>query len=133
NWSPWSSGITSPKGARVTSPAARFIQWKATLTGDGAKSPDLDSIDVAYLPKNLEPRIDEIEATPANFKFPPPVTPLVTVTPTLSLPPIGKRNSSTPSLGSDLTPAMQYAKGWIGARWSASDPNGDPLVFTIEI
>jgi hypothetical protein len=28
---------------------------------------------------------------------------------------------------------MQYAKGWIGARWAASDPNGDPLVFTVEI
>jgi hypothetical protein len=28
---------------------------------------------------------------------------------------------------------MQYGKGWIGARWSASDPNGDPLVSTVEI
>ena len=28
---------------------------------------------------------------------------------------------------------MQYAKGFLGARWSASDPNGDPLVFTVEI
>jgi hypothetical protein len=33
----------------------------------------------------------------------------------------------------DITPAMQYAKGWVGARWAASDPNGDPLVFTVEI
>jgi hypothetical protein len=136
NWSPWSGPITGTKGARIASPAARFIQWKATLTGDGAKSPDLDSVDVAYLPKNLEPRLDEIEITPANYKFPPPVTPIVTVTPTMSLPPIGKRSTSTStngSLSSDITPSMQYLKGWIGARWSASDPNGDPLVFTVEI
>ena len=33
----------------------------------------------------------------------------------------------------DTTPAMQYAKGFIGARWSAQDPNGDPLIFTVEI
>ena len=132
NWSPWSQPITSGKGARVTSPAARFVQWKATLRGDGAKSPDLDSVDVAYLPKNLEPRIDNIETTPQNYKFPPPITPIVTVTPTLSLPPIGKR---APGSGGsiDVTPAMQYAKGWMGARWAASDPNGDPLVFTVEI
>jgi hypothetical protein len=28
---------------------------------------------------------------------------------------------------------MQFAKGYIGARWAASDPNGDPLVYTVEI
>jgi hypothetical protein len=133
NWSPWSAAITSGKGGRVTSPAARFVQWKATLAGDGASSPLLDSVDVAYLPKNMEPRIDDIEATPVNFKFPPPVTPVVTVTPTLALPPIGKRASSAPGAAVDITPTMQYTKGWVGARWAASDPNGDPLVFTVEI
>jgi hypothetical protein len=131
-WSPWSAAISSPKGARVTSPPARFLQWKAALTGDGTKSPELDSVDVAYLPKNLEPRVDEIEATPANYRFPPVTVPLIPVTQTLVLPPIGKRTQSLPSMG-DSTPAMQYAKGHIGVRWSASDPNGDPLVFTVEI
>src|SRR5438270_654533 len=28
---------------------------------------------------------------------------------------------------------MQLAKGFIGARWLASDPNGDPLIYTVEI
>ena len=28
---------------------------------------------------------------------------------------------------------MQYAKGFIGTRWAASDPNSDPLLFTVEI
>ena len=28
---------------------------------------------------------------------------------------------------------MQLAKGCVGARWLASDPNGDPLMFTVEI
>ena len=133
NWSPWSAAITTAKGGRVTSPAARFIQWKATLTGDEQHSPDLDSIDVAYLPKNVEPRIDDIESTPPNYKFPPAVTPLVVVTPSLALPPMGKHAGSSASTLGDSTPTMQYAKGWIGARWAASDPNGDPLVFTVEI
>jgi sugar lactone lactonase YvrE len=132
SWSPWSAAIASAKGGRVTSPAARFVQWKATLAGDGAATPELDSVDVAYLPKNVEPRIDDIESTPANYKFPPPVTPMVTLTPTLSLPPIGKRSPAS-GVSGDITPAMQYAKGWVGARWAASDPNGDPLVFTVEI
>jgi sugar lactone lactonase YvrE len=140
NWSAWAAVPAGDKGGRVASPAARFVQWKATLTGG---RPELDSVDVAYLPKNLEPRIDEIEATPANFRFPPASTPLIAFQPSLSLPPIGKRASpgASSSTGSAMsmdsspaiTPAMQFAKGFIGARWAASDPNGDPLVFTVEI
>jgi hypothetical protein len=28
---------------------------------------------------------------------------------------------------------LQWAKGWIGARWVASDPNGDSMTYTVEI
>ena len=132
NWSPWAAVPAGGKGGRVASPTARFVQWKANLTGG---SPELDSVDVAYLPKNLEPRIDEIETTPPNYRFPPSSTPMIAFQPTLSLPPIGKRAGGGGGLtGSmDSTPAMQFAKGFIGTRWAASDPNGDPLVFTVEI
>jgi hypothetical protein len=132
NWSPWAAVPAGGKGGRVTSPAARFAQWKATLTSG---SPELDSVDVAYLPKNLEPRIDEIETTPPNYRFPPSSTPMIAFQPNLSLPPIGKRAGGGGGLtGSmDSTPSMQFAKGFIGTRWAASDPNGDPLVFTVEI
>ncbi|HJZ96197.1 MAG TPA: hypothetical protein VKE70_06805, partial [Candidatus Solibacter sp.] len=133
NWSAWSGPVTATVGGPVASPAARFVQWKASLTGDGGTgSPELESVDIAYLPKNVEPRIDDIEATPANYKFPAPPAPAITLTPTLVLPPIGKR-ASAPSAPSEIPPAMSYAKGWVGARWAASDPNGDALIFTVEI
>jgi hypothetical protein len=136
NWSAWAAVPAGAKGGRVASPAARFVQWKATLAGG---SPELDSVDVAYLPKNLEPRIDEIEVTPPNYRFPAASTPLIAFQPSLSLPPIGKRAGSGAGSGTgsalsiDSTPAMQFARGFIGTRWAASDPNGDPLVFTVEI
>ena len=28
---------------------------------------------------------------------------------------------------------MQYAKGFMGARWAATDENGDGLIYTVEI
>ncbi len=138
NWSAWSAAVTAPKGERVTSPAARFVQWKATLTGDGgSRSPEMESVDVAYLPKNVEPRIDQIEITPPNYKFPaqaPPLLALAQSSQSLTLPPLGKRNSSAFSLDlSGTTPSMQFAKGMLGARWLASDPNGDSLVYSVEI
>jgi hypothetical protein len=136
NWSPWSSPITSPKGGRVASPPARFVQWRATLTADTAgRSPELESVDVAYLPKNVEPRLDEVEITPANYKFPAP-TATSTAAPTLSLPPLGRRTTSPVTFSTDSTtstPAMVFAKGFIGARWLASDPNGDSMIYTVEI
>ena len=131
NWSPWSAAITDPKGARIVAPAARFIQWKATLTAGGAQSPELESVDVAYLQRNMPPRIEAIESTPPNYKFPAPVV-LPVPSQTLTLPPIGKPPSPSLSLDSS-TPSMQYAKGFTGARWAAVDDNGDGLIFTVEI
>src|SRR5579864_910966 len=101
NWSAWSGAITSEDGARVTSPAARFLQWRATLTEDTsakpATSPQIDDVEVAYLPRNVAPRITEIEVTPANYKFPAPSTPVSNSPPsTLSLPALGKHNPSLP-------------------------------------
>jgi hypothetical protein len=143
NWSAWSASIASPKGGRVTSPAARFVQWKATLTADSAgHSPELESVDVAYLPKNVEPRVDGIEITPANYRFPPPVLNLSSVpsgpSQSLTLQPLGRRSAPLfpplpPSENTTSTPAMQFAKGYLGARWLASDPNGDTLLYTVEI
>jgi len=143
NWSPWSAAISSPKGGRVTSPAARFVQWKATFTADSAgHSPELESVDVAYLPKNVEPRIDEIEITPVNYRFPAPVLNL-TAAPSgpsqnLTLPPLGRRSSPTLPLmpsseNTTNSPSMQLSKGYLGARWLATDPNGDSLIYTVEI
>ena len=82
NWSPWSAPITVATGARPGCPPARFVQWKATLTADAAgHSPELESVEVAYLPKNIEPRLEEIEITPSNYKFPPPSTLTAAATP----------------------------------------------------
>jgi sugar lactone lactonase YvrE len=140
NWSPWSAAISEAKGAPIASPAARFLQWRATLIASAeSRSPELESVDVAYLSKNLAPRVEQIEITPANYKFPAPVTPAASGAPppSLTLPPLGKRTAAAfaPSLESPTTstPALQWAKGWVGARWLAADPNGDSMTYAVEI
>jgi sugar lactone lactonase YvrE len=135
DWSPWSGSITSPEGGRVTSPPARFLQWKATLkSSGGGRSPVFYSVDVAYLPQNVAPVISRIEVTPANYRFPPPV---LTLTPsnTLTLPPLGRPARPTPlALSADSgSISMQYAKGYVGVRWGANDENGDTPIYTVQI
>ncbi|HEY3839218.1 MAG TPA: hypothetical protein VGL72_21735 [Bryobacteraceae bacterium] len=137
SWSPWSDAITTEDGGRMTAPAARFLQWKATLqAGSNGGSPFLDSVDAAYLPRNVAPRVTEIEITPVNYKYAAPVVSLnPSALPTsLSLPPIGRKNPSFGSGDSDSGgSSLSYAKGWIGARWNASDDNGDELEYKVEI
>jgi sugar lactone lactonase YvrE len=137
NWSNWSAAITDSKGARIASPASRFVQWKATLKAAGNASPELYSVDVAYLPKNVEPRLERVEITPANYRFP---TPTATgAAPTLSLPALNRQPARSEYTAAPAetpvttTPAMQYAKGFLGTRWMAADSNGDSLVYTVEI
>ncbi len=132
NWSEWLTG------EKPQLPAARFVQWRATLSADaGGESPDLDAVEVAYLPRNVAPRVEDVDITPANYKFAAPVVlPFAVSTPaTINLPPIGKRQTAAPAgTALDLTGgSMQFAKGWLGARWNASDENGDTLFYNVEI
>jgi hypothetical protein len=98
----------------------------------------LESVDVAYLPKNVEPHVDEIDITSPNYRFPSPSSSSgSSATATLTLPPMGRRTPQpAPVFGIETvttTPSMLYAKGHLGARWLASDPNGDNMIFTVEI
>ncbi len=135
DWSAWAPAATVPEGGRVTSPPARFIQWRATLKASAdARSPELEAVDVAYLAKNVAPVISLVEITPANYRFP---AQTLTLTPssTLSLPALGKPAPKvTPSLSSDsAASSMQSAKGFLGARWAAADDNQDGLLFSVYI
>ncbi|MCS7310007.1 MAG: hypothetical protein NZ741_07270 [Armatimonadetes bacterium] len=57
SWSEWSSPITSP-GTRITSPPARYIQYRVLLrTQDPQVSPRLQSVSLYYRPQNQPPRV----------------------------------------------------------------------------
>ena len=129
NWSPWEK----LNAGRIASPAARFLEVRATLTGPA----EVAEVDVAYQTRNVAPVIEELETTPANYKFPPPAVAAAPVAPApLNLPPLGRKPaSSAATSGSNAgnTPALTWAKGQIGARWLAMDDNGDTLQFKVQI
>ncbi len=137
DWSPWSAPITSPDGAPVASPPARFVQWRARLSASAASaSPVMQSVDLAFMSRNVPPVLREVEITPANYRFPAQPTLSSTNPPSITLPPVGRppRQAAAPSLVSDSSSvSMNYAKGYIGARWAASDENDDDLIYTVEI
>ena len=44
-------------GSPITSPKARYLQWRAVLTGTAAAAPVLTSLSSAYLPRNIRPQV----------------------------------------------------------------------------
>lgn len=142
-WSPWTKvNVTDRIGGQIQSPPARFLQYRLTLSKSSEeKSPEVSIVDLAYLPKNIAPRVTQIEMAPANYREAPSSTSLErAVLPSgspasLTLPAVGQRRSgsSLTSSESNASSTLQYNKGFITTRWNASDANGDMLEYNVEI
>ncbi len=133
NWSAWQSAEWQRTEGRVVSPAARFLQYRLRLESPQKGAPtQVKGVTAAYLPRNVAPVVNEIEATPPNYRFPPPS---LSITPTqnITLQPLGVRRTAPPKPIAPSPQSMQYAKGYVGARWLASDENGDELAYKVEI
>ncbi len=71
-WSAWSEAqVFMPDGDRsplqpreitITSPPARFLQYRLTLTSDGQASPSVGRVELAYVMPNRRPQIASIKA-----------------------------------------------------------------------
>lgn len=138
NWSPWSA-VDPARGERITAPPARYLAVRATLTAASSSgaSPVLSLIEAAYQEKNAAPAIERIDITKPNYRFPASTSSLTAST-TLTVPPVGQSSRRAPAAPQATTTetasaSMNFEKGWIGARWRATDLNGDTLESRLEI
>lgn len=134
-WSNWSAAYTAPDGSAITSPKARFMQWRATLTGRG-QTPVLTSVNAAYLQRNLRPEVHSITVHPPGIVFQKPFS---TGDPDLA----GFENQTTPdrkltnaamtsqSASSSLG-RRSYQKGLQTLAWRADDENDDDLTYEVD-
>jgi hypothetical protein len=141
DWSPWSPAPVNEAGGAIGSPPARFLQYRLTLTrsADG-ESPDLNTIDIAFLPKNVAPKVLQIDLAPFNYRQAPGTSPLERTVmqsgspTTLTLPAVGQKKAPpTITMEGAGSATLQYSKGYVTVRWNASDANNDPLVYKVEI
>jgi hypothetical protein len=130
-WSDWSEPLTDASGSRITSPNARYIQWKAELAGGAGATPVLDSITLAYLPQNSPPVVKSINVvmqsvaasqTARQAVTSPSSAYSVTVSDT------GDVNTAAPA-GTPTQTLPRAASQQITVAWQAEDPDGDRLVY----
>ncbi len=129
-WSDWSEPLTLASGAPITSPNARFLQYKAELAGIGAT---IDNVSAAYLPQNNPPIVRSITviAQPAATPVSKSATASgsaaysITVTDTGDAAPTSSTGTPTQTLS--RASAQQLIIGW-----QADDPDNDKLVYQLD-
>jgi len=133
-WSDWSAAYANPEGSVVSSPSARFLQWRARLARPGAgASPSLLAVSVAYLPSNLAPLLKRVSVERPGivrerlpYSAEPDAQDLaftgIRINPDAGAP------TAQPSPISDK---RLYVRGMQALDWEAEDPNGDTLSFDL--
>jgi len=125
NWSKWSvprnltpddavSPLT-PREISITSPPARFMQYRLTLTGNGKSTSVVDRVSLAYVVPNLRPVVNAIRASYVG-EAKPGARP--------AAPRAGAGGGANESPLPELTT--------LNVEWEASDPNNDQLRHTLE-
>jgi hypothetical protein len=138
-WSNWSSAYTNADGSAITSPRARYLQWRAVLTAPKGESPLLTSVTAAYLQRNLRPRVTSITIHPPGTVFQKPFStgeleiagydgelPDRRLTAQATTAPGGLPGPQPPALGRRV-----YQKGLMTFVWRAEDENDDDLQFDV--
>ena len=122
NWSTWSK-VDLAKDAPVAVPPARFLQWKVVLH-PSTPAPNVDSVLVNYLSKNVAPEISEVYVQP-GARFPVALKNVENVPVT-----VGPATGGTQ--GRFEVPAVAVRdRDSIAVRWSARDDNDDSLVYAV--
>lgn len=120
NWSPWKK-IDWAKGEETGVPAARYAQWKAVLHA-GTAAPDVDSVVLNYLSKNVAPEIDDVSVQIGTRYQPLPKMPTAAIT---------VDTGATPGIHFDAPTPSTHDRDAIGVKWSAHDDNDDQLVYSV--
>jgi hypothetical protein len=134
-WSDWSAPLAQSASSRITSPNARYIQWKVEMAGVAAGSaltPMLDSVTLAYLPQNSPPVVRSINVTtqaaqagPSKSSAPASSTAAYSVT-------VSDTADASPTSAGTPTQTLAHASSQqINITWQADDPDGDRLLYNV--
>lgn len=104
-WSDWTQPVSAQTFMKISSPAARFFQYRLLFGSEnGQNTPLVNLVDVSYQIPNLSPHISSVRSSPI-------ASPMAPATET----------GAYPSTNS----------GHIQISWEATDPNSDPMVYSL--
>ena len=127
-WSDWSPAYRDPEGNQISSPRARFIQWRATVRGSNSTAAPswIEDVSVAYLPRNVAPEVLSITVLPIGVGL--QQIAQVAVDPNV------ESSGLDPSVFgpvAQVPPRRFYQRGARSFQWQAEDRNSDTLEYAI--
>lgn len=123
-WSVWQRVDNRPTGASISSPIARFLQWRVKLGKKQEQPTRIKRVQVSFLQNNVPPEITQIIIHPAGDYFPDAMK-------------RGEsdevKNESTARPANNQGPGRKtYQKGAQSISWQARDENNDRLQFALD-
>jgi len=127
-WSDWSTAYKDPEGNQISSPRARFIQWRATVRAAASSATPswLEDVSVAYLPRNVAPEVLSISVLPIGVGLQQIAQ--------MAVDPNVESSGLDPSLFgpvAQVPPRRFYQRGARSFQWQAEDRNNDTLEYAI--
>ena len=126
-WSEWSQPYRDPSGSQITSPRARFIQWRMTLRSPSSGMTTWsEDVSLAYLPRNVAPEILSITALPVGVSLQQAVQ--MPVDPNVES---AGLDPTQFGIAAQVPPRRLFQKGARAFQWQAEDRNGDTLEYAV--
>ena len=120
-WDAWSSEMDATAAQQITSPGARFLQYRLTLESTVAEAtPVLRKLSMARVEENRAPRITELKVAPASEAAKDPSSP----------PKVKALAGGGMMAAGGEKPSPQPDYFWV-AMWKAEDPNQDQLQYAV--
>mgnify|MGYP003340521256 CR=1 FL=1 len=128
-WSDWSAAITDPAKSEVTSPNARYIQWRVEFISV-SPVPEVDSVSIAYLPQNSAPTIRSITVSSLTSGSSKPATATAGPNSAFSITVTDTGEAAAPA-GTPTQTLTRPAPQQVQVIWQADDPEGDKLSYDV--
>jgi hypothetical protein len=128
-WSDWSATYRDANGSQITSPRARFIQWRATLRGiasNRAAQPQLEDVSVAYLPRNVAPEVLSITVLPPGVALQQQIQ--IQTDPNIES---AGLDPSMFGMAVQTPPRRLFQRGARSLQWQGEDRNSDTLEYAV--
>jgi hypothetical protein len=128
-WSDWSASYLEAAGVQISSPRARFIQWRAILKSSPTANREdarLDDVSLAYLPRNVAPEVVAITVLPPGIALQQQIQ--MPIDPNIEA---AGLDASMFGFVMQAPPRRVFQRGARSLQWQAEDRNGDTLEYAV--
>ncbi|MCU0228392.1 MAG: hypothetical protein MUF01_12200, partial [Bryobacterales bacterium] len=136
-WSEWQALAETPEAKRIASPNARYLQWRLRFA-EGATSPALERLTVAYLPQNGAPKVRSVSvgsqlkaASPTGTAATQAAAAAATAAYTITVSASGEADDSSGPAGSTISSTNRLVEPVVQVSWEAEDPDGDTMAYEL--